>query len=153
MNPSYCLGFLFSKSLDRVVLIKKNKPDWQAGKLNGIGGKIEGDESSVEAMVREFAEETGLYVPEEAWTRVGDCRFDYHRDDGGTTVHIFAAVGDWLTQVPRRDCSEGKVGWIFWAANTERPIIPNLRWLIPLCRSALDPTQRETFRLFTPSPL
>jgi 8-oxo-dGTP diphosphatase len=153
MNPSYCLGFLFSKSRDRVVLIKKTKPDWQAGKLNGIGGKIEDNESSVEAMVREFAEETGLHVPEEAWTRVGDCRFDYHRDDGGTTVHIFAAVGDWLTQVPRRDCSEGKVGWIFWDSNTERTIMPNLRWLVPLCRIALDPAQRETFRLFTPSPV
>lgn len=39
----YVLGFMFSTE-DRgqkVALIKKLKPKWQAGLLNGIGGKIE----------------------------------------------------------------------------------------------------------------
>ncbi len=44
-------GFLFDESRERVVLIKKQKPEWQSGRLNGVGGKIEpgelGDMSAV----------------------------------------------------------------------------------------------------------
>ena len=63
----YVLGFAFSKECNSVLLIKKQKPDWQKGKLNGIGGKIEKDELPIEAMVREFYEETGLVIPESDW--------------------------------------------------------------------------------------
>lgn len=37
---SYVCGFLMSYDMDKVVLIKKNRPDWQKGKWNGVGGKI-----------------------------------------------------------------------------------------------------------------
>jgi 8-oxo-dGTP diphosphatase len=55
----YVLGFAFDSN-EEVVLIRKNKPDWQRGLLNGVGGKIEENESSYAAMVREFHEETGV---------------------------------------------------------------------------------------------
>jgi 8-oxo-dGTP diphosphatase len=42
----YVLGFLFDPSQKDVVLIKKLKPEWQKGKLNGVGGKIEEGESA-----------------------------------------------------------------------------------------------------------
>jgi 8-oxo-dGTP diphosphatase len=58
----YVLGFAFSKDLQNVVLIQKQKPTFQHGKLNGVGGKIESDESADDAMVREFTEETGVTV-------------------------------------------------------------------------------------------
>jgi 8-oxo-dGTP diphosphatase len=44
----------------KVLLIKKNRPAWQKGKLNAIGGKVEPGELSYQAMCREFWEETGL---------------------------------------------------------------------------------------------
>src|SRR5687767_2261708 len=61
-----------------VLLVRKARPEWQAGLLNGIGGKIQHLpirpqdtelrwESSLEAMRREFTEETGLSVDLE-WT-------------------------------------------------------------------------------------
>jgi 8-oxo-dGTP diphosphatase len=57
----YVLGFMFNDVMfDRVVLIRKNRPEWQAGKLNGVGGKIEPGETPEEAMRREFLEETSL---------------------------------------------------------------------------------------------
>lgn len=49
----YVAGFMFNEDRTRVALIEKQKPDWQRGKLNGIGGKIEDDESPVEAMTSE----------------------------------------------------------------------------------------------------
>jgi len=63
----YVLGFAFSSDLERVILIQKRKPDFQHGKLNGVGGKIEASDTSAEnAMMREFSEETAVYIG--AWT-------------------------------------------------------------------------------------
>jgi len=58
----YVLGFAFSQDLQRVVLIQKNKPPFQHGKFNGIGGKCELEENPDVAMMREFQEETGVRV-------------------------------------------------------------------------------------------
>jgi len=57
----YVLGFVFSPDLAKVYLIRKNRPEWQAGLLNGIGGKIELGETEKEAMEREALEESGYY--------------------------------------------------------------------------------------------
>ena len=52
----------------RVLLIKKNRPDWQVGLLNGVGGKIEEiDKTPIAAMVREFCEETGVKTSMKDW--------------------------------------------------------------------------------------
>lgn len=59
----YVLAFIFNKDLDSVWLIKKNKPEWQKGCLNGIGGKIERGERPIDAMERELREETGIRLP------------------------------------------------------------------------------------------
>lgn len=56
----YVLGFVFNHDLSSVLLLRKGHPDWQAGKLNGIGGQVEGLESICQAMVREAREEIGL---------------------------------------------------------------------------------------------
>lgn len=56
---NYVLGFAFSEDFKRIALIRKNKPEWQKGKLNGVGGKVEVGETPVMAMAREFQEETG----------------------------------------------------------------------------------------------
>ena len=62
----YVLGFAFTTD-GRVALIQKKRPAWQAGKLNGIGGKVENNEDSTSAMRREFREETGVDTPVNAW--------------------------------------------------------------------------------------
>ena len=49
---NYVLGFAFNKNFREVLLILKNKPQWQKGLYNGIGGKIEEGELPIEAMVR-----------------------------------------------------------------------------------------------------
>lgn len=47
-----------------MAFVKKNRPEWQAGLLNGIGGKIETGETPAYAMMREFKEETGTLLGE-----------------------------------------------------------------------------------------
>lgn len=56
----YVAGFLFSEDLTHVMLIKKEKPDWQKGLYNAVGGKIEKNETALQAINREVLEETGV---------------------------------------------------------------------------------------------
>ena len=69
---TYCVGFMFSQNLQRVALIRKTHPDWQAGKLNGIGGEIDSRLALSDEMVREFAEETGLVTSPDEWNYFAD---------------------------------------------------------------------------------
>ena len=62
------LGFIFNVHMTHVVLMLKNRPEWQAGLYNGVGGHIEPGETPTIAMVRECREETGLLTCESDWT-------------------------------------------------------------------------------------
>lgn len=66
----YVLGFAKTWT-GLMVMIKKERPAWQAGLLNGVGGKIEPGETPFEAMVREFQEETGVHHM--GWIERGQC--------------------------------------------------------------------------------
>lgn len=85
----YVTGFLFTSDLSRVALIRKTHPEFQNGKLNGIGGKIEQCESPIQAMIREFEEEAGLHV--ERWKRF--CILQGTDHEGNEfCVHFFYTV-------------------------------------------------------------
>ncbi len=58
----FVVGFAFSKNTDSILLVKKLRPEWQKGLLNGIEGKIKNDEIPIDAMSRECREETGLLL-------------------------------------------------------------------------------------------
>lgn len=61
--PGYVVGFVFANDDGRhdnhkVIVVKKRKPDFMAGKYNGVGGKMMDDEIASAAMLREWREET-----------------------------------------------------------------------------------------------
>jgi 8-oxo-dGTP pyrophosphatase MutT (NUDIX family) len=60
VETEYVVGFVFDPDESHLLLIWKNRPAWQAGKLNGPGGKRENGETPLAAMEREFGEETGF---------------------------------------------------------------------------------------------
>ena len=62
----YVVGLAFNALGEKVVLMQKTHPEWQAGKLNGIGGKVEEGETPLAAMQREFQEEAGVCLT--AWS-------------------------------------------------------------------------------------
>lgn len=56
---SYTLGFIRCEDNNKILLLNRNKPPWM-GLYNGIGGKIQPNETPLECMIREANEETGL---------------------------------------------------------------------------------------------
>lgn len=129
MKTRYVLGFFFSPDLSKVVLIKKAKPVWQAGKLNGVGGKIEDtDKTSHDAIEREFFEETDLYVTAADWRLFATLRF------GDAEVDCFAASGPEISQV--RTVTEETVDVYDLPLWGEHYFLPNLSWLIPMAAQA-----------------
>jgi 8-oxo-dGTP diphosphatase len=83
----YVLGFLFSRDLKYVILIRKTHPKSQAGMLNGIGGKIEFGESHRSAVHREFLEETGYDF--DGWNYLKPFKVNHD-----LYCHVFYGVGD-----------------------------------------------------------
>jgi 8-oxo-dGTP pyrophosphatase MutT (NUDIX family) len=65
----FSIGVATTKN--HVVLIRKTKPDWQAGRYNFVGGKVEPGESYALCMVREFEEEAGIKTSIDSWKYVG----------------------------------------------------------------------------------
>ena len=116
----YVCGFLFSADRGRVLLIRKRRPAWQAGKLNGVGGKIEPGETPPQAMRREFREEAELDVAE--WQEVLTLTGPDWRG------HFFRAFGD--IDAARAITDERLE--IHPVAQLPPDTIPNLRWMIPM---------------------
>jgi len=133
----YVVGFLFDPEFQVVALIEKKRPDWQAGRLNGIGGKIEEGETAAEAMEREFQEETGHLVAEWKWHAY--CQMEQRPSAGspGALVQVFMAVGD-LTKL--ESPTDERV-MLFRVVALPPNVLENLKWLIPL---ALDHTVSYT---------
>ncbi len=73
----YFVGFMFDDNMVSVCMIMKNRPAWQNGFLNGIGGRINENETPIEAMTREFNEETGVSTKAESWVHVCTLRLPY----------------------------------------------------------------------------
>jgi 8-oxo-dGTP pyrophosphatase MutT (NUDIX family) len=98
----YTLGFLFSEDKQRIVLIEKQHPEWQKGLLNGVGGKLEPGETALDCMVREFFEETGVYIPNWELFATKGAQLN-PRDKGGPwRVHLFRAFSPNISVVEKK---------------------------------------------------
>jgi 8-oxo-dGTP diphosphatase len=126
----YVAGLLFTPDesiqlRNRVALIRKKRPEWQAGKLNGIGGHIEEGEAPSQAMRREFKEEAGAETEWRHFCTMATATWE---------VYWFVAFDN----VAIQSLTDEPVEWYdVDDLNTrdEFDTIPNLKWLIPL---ALD---------------
>jgi 8-oxo-dGTP diphosphatase len=93
MITNYVVAFLFTHNVEKVWLIQKQKPEWQKGCLNGIGGKIEEDETPMQAVIRELKEESGLDISAEQLIEVGEMK-GINNDSTGFNVTIFTGTTD-----------------------------------------------------------
>lgn len=135
----YVLGFLFSGiNKDAVSLIRKAKPEWQEGKLNGLGGKIEAGETPRQAMSREFFEEAGVDIEPGLWTAVTRIVFETASMWPFDEMHVFAYHAKQRPPVLIPKTFEMPCYYETMVVPTRRDVIDNLCWLIPMARWALE---------------
>ena len=115
----------------KVLLIEKKRPQWQSGRYNLPGGKIETDETIHEAAARELYEETGVMTTEvhimgtidgdEFVVYVCKCSFD---------------AGDARNEA--KSVTDERVFWrSLFDALRDPLLIDNLRIVIPFCHTGL----------------
>lgn len=110
-----------------VLLLLKDRPAWQAGRLNLPGGKVEPDEAPLDTALRELKEETGLVA--RFSEQVGVMRAEDHHE-----IFIFRM---WLApQDERLEPRQGETEQPIWMPISEAirdaRLIPNLRTIIPM---------------------
>lgn len=138
----YCLGFLFSEAPEyrSVCLIRKTKPEWQRGKLNGVGGKIKDGELPLVAMRREFMEETGCR--KHNWVPFAVLAYPE------ALVYCFASEDQMLIDGALRTMTDEEVVVVSsnppWRTNGR---IRNLGYLIPMAQEALSVEKPEVLTL------
>lgn len=158
---------IFDKDLDRVVLIEKQKPAWQAGKANFPGGKVElqdwplpnhnddeasdyegaAQEAHLTCAIRETAEETGLVLDPSTVKHFATLRFTTDGQPG--ECRFFCCIGD-VDAATTREQERIFVDDVFCLMHgtvcyrtDERPryhfldTMPNLPWLCTMARQRL----------------
>lgn len=125
----YVLGLIFNKSKNKILLVEKRKPEWMKGMWNGIGGKIEEGEKSIEAMIRETIEET-TYNFTFTHTITFICP--------GGTVFVFKAFCTNANDQISYEQAENEELRIWPLYNLPVTMMANLKWIIPLSLSSVQ---------------
>ena len=150
----YVVGLIFSEcNPNRLLMIRKNRPDWQSGKLNGIGGKIEKNESADQAMTRECNEECDLDI--DPWHYLGMTEFA-----NGETVYYYAAEAnlnkaksmtdeplETITVKPGRAPTEGMRGPNQSQGIFRPDMVYNMPWVIMFAQNRILKNEFSTFQL------
>lgn len=136
----YVVGFAFSAYLDSVVLVEKTHPEWQAGLLNGPGGKVDTGETPAASMAREFEEECGVATAASEWELIAVLSFPVGRVSFFRTflveafLHARSMTPETVRRVP--------VDRLF-----DEKCVDNIRYLVPLCLFAESSASGSKLRL------
>lgn len=127
MITHYTNTFIFSEDSSKVLLIKKNKPSWQKGRLNGIGGHVENGETPIEAAIREVKEECDISLD------VNDMTHFCNLFSISWEMYCFSAFISIEKMEKFKSLTEETVQ-IYSIDIKDRPdlTIPNLSWMIPM---------------------
>ena len=124
------VGFCFDQTMTRVALIRKNRPQWQAGLLNGIGGKREGNETPVETMVREFREEAGVDTDASEWLPLAILSGDWF------TIHCYYMRNPHAYDNAVAQTDELLEFWSLSDPEIFNSCVPSVPWLIWLAKDS-----------------
>jgi 8-oxo-dGTP diphosphatase len=133
----YVVGFVFDFTTQTVLMLRKRRPDFQVGKLNGVGGKVEDVDTfnvtqfkspAHNAMAREWLEEVhGPEILPEQWTE-----FCVVEDERGWKVTYFYAHADVHVCHERTD---EMVEVVPFKHLCHFEVLPNVLWLVPMALS------------------
>lgn len=136
----YVVGFAFWRN--KVLLIHKTRgPEYVIGKLNGVGGKIEGEETVISAMAREFGEETGVETWPSLWNHIATMygNADEGNDYELNVLYSFLPDLSEFENIKNPENSGEDLEWVNMDDLYKRNIVQNVKWLIPLCLDNTTP--------------
>lgn len=136
----YTLGFVFNKSLDKVLLIELDKPgQWNDKLVNGVGGKLELEETFLESMQRECLEESSLYI--EDWKSCGSF------EGKDFLVEVFCST----IEEDKINGYRSPEGTVMWYKLNDLPInlVPNAEWMIPLTKNFIADENYKKFKILS----
>ncbi|EJS69314.1 8-oxo-dGTP diphosphatase [Bacillus cereus] len=130
----YKYTICFIRRGDNILLLNRNKKP-NMGMWNGVGGKIEDNETPYEGIIRETLEETGIDLP--SVTYKGNVVFknrDKPRDSEGMYVFL-ADLPDGVHMNAPLSMAEGLLEWkeIDWILDGDnRGVVSNLPKYLPI---------------------
>ena len=139
-QKKYTIGLLFNNDLSKILLVHKEKPEWQKGKINAVGGKFENGETGLDCIVREVREETSLNTDAHMWSHIGTLYQDFG------DMEVFGCIYKGEESDAQKNDHED-IEW-FSVDNIPTNIMENLRWIIPL---TLDKIKNDSFKTFSVS--
>ncbi|KAK6456239.1 NUDIX hydrolase domain-like protein [Scheffersomyces xylosifermentans] len=133
----YTLGFVFCPETKQILLLNRNKSPWM-GKWNGVGGKLDPEETPLECIIRETREETGLEISNYVSRGILTWNVTYTQDShnqpevGGLYIFTGEITKEELEEykTPKVYCKEGILDWktLEWALHSENlGIVDNLQ--------------------------
>ena len=135
------LGFIFDSSLREVLLIKKNRPEWQKGFHNGVGGHADTLEARLEkweeCFVREAKEETNLLLDADRLVKIGRIRGENEKNPFIVVMFAYRLKSTQERNVIDTITDEELV-WVPIEDIDMIPLIENLRFIIPFARYKLS---------------
>jgi len=126
-KTEYVVGFAFSENEKYVILVRKQRPEWQKGLLNGPGGHVEVGESMHDAMSREFKEEVGIETNPYVWS---------HRitiQGKGWRVYFLSIKLTDEEFVSAKSMTDEIISITPVGELYKFSMVENLRWMIPYC--------------------
>lgn len=129
MELTFTIGFI--KRGHSILLLNREAPAWM-GMWNGVGGKIELDETPETCILREIKEETGIVLP--SVTAKG--MVTWKQVDGSAAGGMYAFMAevpeDYHYETPVRQ-AEGILDWkdLDWVLHPDNVGVCNLQHFLP----------------------
>jgi 8-oxo-dGTP diphosphatase len=127
----YKYTICFIKQDNKLLLINREYPAWM-GSRNGVGGKLEANETPLECIIREVFEETGMKLNEVKYKGTVTWEFD-GVFIGGMYAFIAEVPNNLIYETPKKTC-EGILDWknISWVLDPQNTgVAKNLPIFLP----------------------
>ncbi len=142
----YVLCFLFGPAFnqqDEVLLIRKKRPRWMRGKLNGVGGKVETPETAQDALSRIVSKETGLDITGHT---MGEPFTTLHFSNTRNIVFCYTSNRKY-TRSAQTMTDEAVAHYGYPQCLQRKDLADHLRWLLPLAVEVNSTVLRHPFSM------
>ena len=128
----YRYTLVFINIASHIVMINRNKAPWM-GMWNGLGGKIQEDETPKQSIKREIQEELGVHISLHDILERGILTWNTFEADG-QGIHLFYVELDQLDLAFPIQMDEGiidlkRIDWITHLNN--KGVAPNIKYFLP----------------------